>query len=1025
MTCAYRIFSIVFGLSLAFSAHAGQPKITQSRLSDLLQQPTVSAIHRDRDGILWIGTQQGLHRYDGVNLTVFNSDSGNNNRIPDSQIRDIAEDADGNLLIATSSGALLKWNRKTTTFEPVITPTPIGETKLARLLLTVHGSILLLSRDHLSLYNPVSATIKDWLSNLDLLNIVGTPRDILEDPSGDIWVAGDLGIVHLILGKESYVTIDASKLGIPERSSVTALELLQDNMLLIGTGTGQILVWDINAGTVIIRAKLEGTSQAYISEFLQYEDQLLIGTDRGLYISDKNLSYFDDLEGRGDELSNPNIYSLLQDGKYIWIGTIDGLDILSFAPFELFNAKNSGIPNDILTFEEDGGGHLWVGTYNGLYLYDHSSRTHSRFQARAQPTDLDQRVATIAAKRNRLWLGLIRGGVRVVDTFSGRQRTRKISSNGGGEITKIVVTDESEDILIATYDQGLFRITLNETKSYYEDGSLPEKSITTIFRSKAGVLLAVSGNRLYRHTSETDQYRIVPLAFGLGGKSPVIYSFAQTATDDILIGTKDHGLFLWKRENQVSSDMNVQPFGVRQALNYSTIYGIEPDSEENVWCSTENGIVKLDPKGFLIKRFTVADGLQGIDYTLGASFTSKAGLIYFGGMNGYNRFDPAQIDIDNTPSPVRLTGISLPGRESKILGEPTNLKSLQLTHKDHFVTFQFSVLDFIDAEKNQFRYKLENFDTEWIESGTRNTATYTNLPAGDFVFRVQGANSAGIWNREGITLHLNVLPAPWKSWWAKLAYTLGLVILGMGLLRIYNSYAIERRSEERALEMFEAENRADDEMQEQIELQDEMVMASYQHNLTTLSLVSDCITFRSINLPDDVKRSLAESSIQRISALSSLEECLSYQAGGAVANLEKYTDGIFQVLLDRAPVRAETIITINEVTSMPLPAELASPLSIVIYELLENSFQHAFEQDSPANYIHVKLSLESLPEAAGEFLDLSFSDSGIGVPAKIEELATGGSGIDIVESIVTKLEGSLEFSGESGAFVSIKIPYSA
>ena len=110
---------------------------------------------------------------------------------------------------------------------------------------------------------------------------------------------------------------------------------------------------------------------------------------------------------------------------------------------------------------------------------------------------------------------------------------------------------------------------------------------------------------------------------------------------------------------------------------------------------------------------------------------------------------------------------------------------------------------------------------------------------------------------------------------------------------------------------------------------------------------------------------------------------------------------------------------------MPLPAELASPLSIVIYELLENSFQHAFEQGSPANYIQVKLSLEKDLESSGEFLDLSFSDSGIGVPAEIEELAAGGSGIATVESIVTKLGGSLHFSCKAGTLVSIEIPYNA
>jgi ligand-binding sensor domain-containing protein/two-component sensor histidine kinase len=1025
ITRVYSILSITLVMSLAWSAYGAQPKLTKSPLSDLLQQPTVSAIYRDRDGILWIGTEQGLHRYDGANLTIFNSASGNKNRIPDSEIKDIGEDSDGNLFVATSNGTLLKWDRKVAAFKSIISPKSVAETKLVRLLLTMNGSVWLLSRKQLRLYDPISEIVAEWVDNIELLKIVGTPRDIVEDGSGNIWVAGNLGIVCLLLEQKSLLAIDVTTLGLPENSSLTALEALQDNRLLIGTDTGQVAIWDINSGASFATEKLGEDSHTYISQFLQYDDQLLIGTDRGLYLSDRELSHFDDIGIRSAELSNPNIYSLFQDGKYIWIGTIGGLDILSFSPFELFNANNSGIPNDILSFEEDVDGQFWIGTYDGLYLYNGNTRTHGKFVTQNNSVNIDQRVATIAARENTLWLGLIRGGLEIVNTISGHQKHHNMARKSDAGITKIIVIAGSQDMLIATYDHGLFRITNDHTVSYYENGALPQSSITALFQSKTGIILAASESKLYQHSPETDLYRRMPIEFGLGEKHPLIYSFGQTSNNDILIGTKDHGIFRWARKNQLSKNMEIQPFGIREDLKHSTIYGIESDLEGNVWCSTENGIVKLDPRGQLIKRFTVADGLQGSDFTLGASFTSKAGLIYFGGMNGYNRFDPTQIDIDSSASAMRLTGIDLPRQDNRDLGELTELKSLQLTHNDHFVTFQFSVLDFIDAEKNLFRYKLENFDAEWVENGTRNTATYTNLPAGDYVLRVQGANSSGVWNREGITLGVDVLPAPWYSWWAYLIYSVGFAFLVWGLLRIYRSYAIDRESAQMARDMFEAENRADDEMQEQLELQDEMVLSSYQHNLTTLSLISDCITCRSASLPDEVKRKLTDSSIRRIAALSSLEDCLSYQAGGPVANLQKYTNGIFAELLKDAPLKPETIVTIIEVSDMPIPIELASPISIILYEVLENSVQHAFKQDSLANYIQVTLSAEKDIEAAADFLNLSFNDNGVGVPDKIEELASEDSGIAIVESIVSKLGGSLNFSGKGGTRVSIKIPYDA
>ena len=180
---ACRILCIAFGLSIFHSAYGEQPVLTQSRLSGLLQQPTVSAIHRDHEGILWIGTQEGLHRYDGATLTVFNSDESNINWIPESEIKDIVEDSDGNLFIATSSGALLRWSQRLASFKPLIPLSLIGTTKIVRLLASEDGSIWMLSKDGLYSFNQLSETGTEWNLNSELLKQIGIPRDILKDIS--------------------------------------------------------------------------------------------------------------------------------------------------------------------------------------------------------------------------------------------------------------------------------------------------------------------------------------------------------------------------------------------------------------------------------------------------------------------------------------------------------------------------------------------------------------------------------------------------------------------------------------------------------------------------------------------------------------------------------------------------------------------------------------------------------------------------------------------------------------------------
>jgi two-component sensor histidine kinase len=421
----------------------------------------------------------------------------------------------------------------------------------------------------------------------------------------------------------------------------------------------------------------------------------------------------------------------------------------------------------------------------------------------------------------------------------------------------------------------------------------------------------------------------------------------------------------------------------------------------------------------LLERFTVADGLQGSDFNFGASFRDGKGQIYFGGINGYNRFNPTFVEINLNPPAILLTDIRLAGSNTMPPFSAAEIQTLQLTHKDYFVVFTFSVMDFLDPEKNQYRYMLENFDPDWIDNGTRNTATYTNLPAGDYVFRVQGANSAGVWNREGISLIVRVLPPPWHTWWAYCLYGVGFLFFLWIFKRVYDSYVIKKRAIEMAIQMHETENRADDDMQEQLEQQDDLVKSVYRHNVATLALVSDYISRQSDYLPDDIAREATEGSIKRVAALSALEDCLYYQNDGLLADLHKYTDILISKLVSDASVRPDTIISINDVSTKLIAAEIASPLSIALYELLENCFQHAFELESPANYIHISLDIEPTDSPLDRCYRLVVRDNGVGCPGNIHPDTPETSGFATVHAIAEKLSGSLHISSDNGTTVTI------
>lgn len=1011
-------------LCLSVPSYASKARLSKSTLSTLIDQPVIAALFRDKFGLLWIGTQEGLYRYDGANLVLFNSDGNNKNWIPSSDIRGIAEDVDGNLLVATYGGGLLRWDSIENSFVPSRDLNTDEDYQLTHLHVASGGNVWIGTKDKIFLYNRDFHSSANWYAVPEITKTVGSPYTFAENNSDELIVGGSAGLSKFSIHNKVVTKFDLSALGIQGNIGVTAIEFENTGNLIIGTDTGNLAVLDVDSGVIVAQATLGKNSPKFVSDFAFHENKLVIATDEGLYSSEIDLSNIEEISLQGAGLSSSDIVSLYQDGDHVWVGTYNGLDILSSGSFELFNEKNSGVNNDVLSFAQDSSGRMWIGTYGGLYLYDEIQNSHRKFELQFNSSVLvDHRVTALAASEGQLvWVGFYRGGLQLIDVVNGKSYASNVE-NAGDMFVMDLFEDKAKNLWIATQSHGLIRVTSESTYYYYKSGVLPEKGVSIIFSGSDKPIFISTSNKIYEYDYEKNRFAVLEFDFGFGLDNAVIFSVGQSQNGDIWFGTKDHGLFQWRISDQKSKMLRLNHVGRETELEYATIYGIASDATGNLWCSTQNGVLMLSSSGQLIKRFTMTDGLQGGDFSFGASFTSQAGLIYFGGMNGYNRFDPNQIEINRSASAMRMTSITFPDQyDIRSLREMSDVKNLQLTHEDQFVKFQFSVLDFIDADKNQFRYKLENFDTQWIESGSRNTATYTNLPAGNYVLRVQGANSAGIWNRDGIKLDIQVLPAPWLTWWAYLSYCVALLSIAWGLHRIYHSYAIERLSAQMAREMFDAENKADDEMQEQLELQDEIVNSAYNHNITTLSLVNDCISARSINLPKNIRDSVMESSIRRVSALSSLEACLSYQAGGPVANLQKYTDLILIELLKDAPVRPETIVAINEVTTLPISAELASPISIILYELLENCIRHAFRLSSPANYIHVKLAPGIIGNLCSRFLCLSVQDSGIGVSDGIEYLGTESSGIAIVQSIVAKLGGSLHVSGDNGTQVLITIP---
>lgn len=429
--------------------------------------------------------------------------------------------------------------------------------------------------------------------------------------------------------------------------------------------------------------------------------------------------------------------------------------------------------------------------------------------------------------------------------------------------------------------------------------------------------------------------------------------------------------------------------------------------------STTRGIAKLTSSGELVDVYTTADGLQGNDFNQLSSFKDSQGRIYFGGSNGYNRFDPSLKTVTPPRPPVVLTKLNIAGKEPQLPVAIHKLESIELSYLDYFITLDFSVLDFADPKNNQYRYKLENFDPQWIENGTNNSATYTNLPPGNYKFRVQGASSAGVWNREGAELNIVIHPAPWRSWQAYLLYFFMFSVFVKLGRQYYDNIVVRKKATIMAREMHYAADKATDDLQEQLDYQDDFVKVVHAHSASTLELIGDFIS-----LPSD----RADNSY-RIAALSHLEACLLYQGDELLANLQTFTNLIINELLSEKNCDAQSITTINEIPERLVYVELATPLSIVIYELSRASFRRANQSQVTAKFIHIRLEelFEEPLENNREF-KLSVEDNIEHSISTSSNNSVETSGMAVVSSIASRLNGTVEVSSVNGTKVSLNFP---
>jgi ligand-binding sensor domain-containing protein/DNA-binding CsgD family transcriptional regulator len=765
----------------------------------------ISSILQDREGYLWFGTIAGLARYDGYRFLFFSPNSGPEGADPSlaTVVYPAIEDRRGDIWIGTDGQGLLRFDKSKEAFvryrhDPANPASLSGDTVLA-IQEGRAGSLWVATRlNGLNRFDRASETF----SRISLDPDAGAIWDLLVDRQGFLWVGTQGGgLYRLNPASEEIANFRFDPLDPRSLGSNTVWSVFEDRQGTIWVGTrggGLNRFLPENGGFVRFSGDNEhardlvSPSITAIAE--DGEGRLWIGTSwdgmriwdgkTGEYVVIKHDSQ--DTESLGDD----NVTSIFKDASGImWVGTARGgiskclAGQVKFAHYKHSRYDLRSVSrNEVRSLWESDSGKIWVGYDEGLDEIDERSGLIRRF--RHDPSDGGSlsRGAVLALCHDaagRVWAGMDGLGLDCLDPRTGRFDHYLSDSGNHATLSNnrvyVIRPDRSDPgvLWIGTH-QGLSRLDTRTRRfsRYLHDeanpASLSGNIVTAIFEGRSGSLWVGtrSGlNRLDRSTGRFDRYvGDISTPPGTGPNDNIINCLHEDGAGILWVGTNG-GL---NRFDPVSNKWDY--FVTKDGLPGAVVCGILEDEAGLLWVSTNRGLAKFDPRTVMFTAFGFHDGIQSNQFNTGACFRSADGRMFFGGANGFNVFNPVDVQKNPFVPPLVWTALYRNGEEVKLVKPVSSPASLKLSSEYDVYAFEFAALCYVMPSLNRFACKLEPRDPEWISLGAANTVAIPRLKPGEYQLHVKGSSPDGVWNESGFEIGIVLVPPFWRTtWFAALA----------------------------------------------------------------------------------------------------------------------------------------------------------------------------------------------------------------------------------------------------------------
>ncbi len=976
---------------------------------------SITAIVQDQQGFLWIGTENGLNKYDGYTFTVYKTDPADTLALRNACIRCLYVDHEGNLWIG--SDRLYRYNSETNKFdrfENIVTngPSLIGKYVNA-IIEDTQGEFWIGTNVGLYRYHPQQHVFTHYRH--DPHDTTSISSDVITSLCEDsaarntLWIGTNGGLNRYAPQKNTFIHYRHD----PNDSKSLSHDYIfciredpkQRGVLWIGTNDG-LNQYDPQQGTIVrypfdARDKISGVIFALYADRrgVLWAGTMHLGLWRYEAAAGRFIRFLHDPEAP-TSLSQSRVPCLYEDRSGIlWVGSYRGGLNRYIRRQTVF--QHYKIDQEVYAVLEDRSGNLWLGTdFHGLFRYDRQRRRWVQYVHDPQnPRSLggDGVRAIREDREGKIWIGtsgVVSRYSAEADNFVSFHYLPGNSKNSG---CKTLYEDREGDLWLGTIGTGTGLKHWDREKKTFTPCPLdsPDTEVWSLAEGKEGELwVGTFGRGLYRLDKKTKASAPYPCGLNNSQDISTIYSLYVDPAGGVWAGTFSEGL---KRYD--SRTKQVEQYTEREGLPDNFVKSILPDAHGNLWLSTDKGLSKFNPRTQTFRNYTVQEGLLSNVFLSGAAYKSREGRLFFGCDQGGLAFHPDSLRDNEHIPPIAIT-------QFKVFEEPLPLPKagaafpeLRLSYRQNFFSFEFAALDFTVPKKNQYAYKLEGFDRDWIYAGTRHYANYTNVNPGHYVFRVKGSNNDGVWNETGAAVKISIVPPFWKTWWFASLFWVALVITIWSTIRYIEMRKLQERL--RALEKQQALER------ERLRISQDM-HDEIGASLTEIAILSE-LAQKILPPEKEVESQLRKISERAREVIDNIGEIIwainpkHDRLDDLSAYLRQYAGRY--LMMATLKYRCEFTETIPDIQ---LSAEARRNLFLVFKEALHNIVKHAVASE-------VVLRLACTPQR----LELFVTDNGKGFTP--ENLQHFGNGLLNMKKRIEEIGGNFALQSQPDAGTQISV----